>query len=492
MLVTEELLYMPTQDPPAGKTGITRRDAVKAAAATGTAIGLAKAVTGEKAPAFLRSVHAANNQIGYGLIGTGGRGQYLLGQMASLDNGRCVAICDIDDEALKKGALSTTQKPRQYKDYREMLAAKDVEAVLIATPVYTHFPILEDCLRAGKHVFCEKSLVFLPGEVQKLRSMYPSQFPKQVLQVGLQRRYSEFYQMAKQMVDKGMLGDVQFMYGQWHRNPGWVMKPGNWRLFRKTSGGIAAELASHHFDVADWMFGSTPEMVMGLGGHDTIFDGRDIYDNIQLILKYPKGKKMMWSGSSTTSHLPLFGGSRPEQGEMIAGTQGTIHITIGGGKMEEGQAPYAIWFREPNPPKVTSGANKESFKAGASYVSTSGGKALPILLSGDETAQSDSFLEREAKFARRWLYSKNIMVPTETRNPVAVAMESFFNDSKNGGHPKADMEVGLADSITVILANTAMDEARRVNFSEIETMGKGGTSPAPAPVSQSADKTKTT
>jgi len=463
---------MPTKDRNTNKNGITRRDAVKAAAATGAAIGLAKAIKTESAPAFLKSVHAANDQIGYGLIGTGGRGQYLLGQMATLDNARCLAICDIDDEALKKGAMSTTQKPREYKDYRELLAAKDIEAVLIATPVYTHYPILEDCLRAGKHVFCEKSLVFRPEEVHRLRSIYPSQFPKQVLQVGLQRRYSEFYQMAKQMIDKGMLGDVKFMYAQWHRNPGWVMKPGNWRLFRKTSGGIAAELASHHFDVADWMFGSTPEMIMGLGGHDTIFDGRDIYDNIQLILKYPQGKRMMWSGSSTTSHLPLFGGSRPEQGEMIAGTQGTIHITIGGGKMDE-NAPYAIWFREPNPPKVTTGTTKEGFKAGASYVSTSGSKPLPILLSSDQVGQGDSFLDKESKFARRWLYSKNIMVPMETRNPVTVAMESFFNDAKNGGHPKADMEVGLADSITVILANMAMDEERRVKYTDIESMGKG-------------------
>lgn len=482
---------MPKKDGLPSHDGLTRRDAVKAAAAAGAAIGVAKATAAGKGPAYLKSVHAANNQVGYGLIGTGGRGQYLLTQMESLDNSRCLAICDVDDEALKKGAISglaPQQKPRQFKDHRELLAQKDIDAVLIATPVYTHYPILEDALRAGKHVFCEKSLVFRPEEVHRLRSIYPSQHPKQVLQVGLQRRYSEFYQTAKQMIDKGMIGDVKLIYGQWHRNPGWVMKPGNWRLFRKTSGGIAAELASHHFDVADWMFGSTPEMVMGLGGHDTIFDGRDIYDNIQLILKYPKGKRMVWSGSSTTSHLPLFGGARPEQGEMICGTGGSIHITIGMGKMDD-NAPYAIWYREPNPPKVSTGNTKEGFKAGASYVSTSGSKPLPILLAGDKVNKdSDSFIQKESKFARQWLYQKGIMVPTELRNPVTTAMESFFNDCKNNGRPKADMEVGLADSITVILANTAMDEERRVNFSEIETMGKA----AGAPANGNARKAKST
>ena len=142
--------------------GITRRDAVKAAAAAGAAIGLAKAVKTDSGPAFLKSVHAANNQIGYGLIGTGGRGQYLLGQMATLDNGRCLAICDIDDEALKKGAQSTTQKPREYKDYRELLAAKDIEAVLIATPVYTHYSILEDALRRVNTSSVRRAWSFVP------------------------------------------------------------------------------------------------------------------------------------------------------------------------------------------------------------------------------------------------------------------------------------------------------------------------------------------
>jgi predicted dehydrogenase len=467
------------------KEGITRRDAVKAAGAVGIAAGLTKAAKAE-APAFLKSVHAANNQISYGIIGTGGRGQYLLGLLKGVDNGRCVALCDIDSENLKKGQLAIGGSPKTYKDYRELLADSSVETVLIATPVYLHYPMVEDALKAGKHVFCEKSLVFTADEVQKLRSIYPSQYPKQVLQVGLQRRYSEYYQAVKQMVDKGLLGDVKFIYAQWHRNPGWVMKPGNWRLFRKTSGGLAAELGSHHFDVADWMFGAPPEMVMGLGGHDTMFDGRDIYDNIQLIFKYPQGKKMIWSGSSTTSHLPLFGGARAEQGEMICGTGGTVHITIGDGRMDP-NPPVAIWYKEPNPPAaVTTGAKTEKFQAGASFSLASGTKSLPILLSEDQRTGNESFIEKELKFARQWLYAKGIMVPTEARNPVTVSLESFFNDCKTGGTPKADFNTGLEDSTSVILANRAMDEERRVLYSEI------GHGPAAHPAANGKKKSANT
>jgi predicted dehydrogenase len=465
------------------KQGITRRDAVIAASAVGVAASVAKKVKAE-APAFLKSVHAANNQLNYGIIGTGGRGQYLLGLLKSVDNGKCVAICDVDDASLQKGLLAIGSGPKTYKDYRQLLADSSVESVIIATPVYLHYTMLEDALKAGKHVFCEKSLVFTEDEVHRLRSIYPSQHPKQVLQVGLQRRYSEYYNAVKQMVDKGMLGEVKYIYGQWHRNPGWTMKPNNWRLYRKTSGGLAAELGSHHFDVADWMFGSQPEMVMGLGGLDTMKDGRDIYDNIQLIFKYPKGKKMIWSGSSTTSHLPLFNGARAEQGEMICGTGGTVHITIGDGKMDP-NPPVAIWYKEPTPPPtVTQGAKPEKFQAGASFNLASGGKALPILLTGDQRTGNESFVEKELKFARQWLYAKGIMVPNEARNPVTVSLESFFNDCKKGATPRANYEIGLDDSISVILANRAMDEERRVLYSELGHTSKPGAVPGAPPAAK--------
>ena len=80
-------------------------------------------------------------------------------------------------------------------------------------------------------MFCEKCLVFKPEEVHALRALY-AEHPKQILQTGLQRRYSYFYQTVKKMVDQGILGDVHHIHAQWHRNminkPSslWTMKPG--------------------------------------------------------------------------------------------------------------------------------------------------------------------------------------------------------------------------------------------------------------------------
>jgi predicted dehydrogenase len=439
---------------------VTRREAVKRAGAI-----TAAAAVGP----FVQKALGQNNQVQYGFIGTGSRGQYLLQHLNSVDNGRCVAACDIYEPNLKKAIEVSKWKPQGYKDYRELLARKDVDAVLIATPLYAHFPVTKDALDAGKHVFCEKSLVFKPEEVHALRALH-QQKPKQVLQVGLQRRYSKFYHTAKQMIDKGMIGKVTHAYAQWNRNPGWTMKPEprrtSWRLFKDMSGGLTAELASHQIDVADWFFGAQPEFVVGVGGNEFVSDGRTVYDNIQLIFKYPKGQKLMYSSISTNKHLSMFGGARTEFGEIFMGTEGTIEITVG----TDNEPAIGLWYYEPGPkPAETAKKKEEPVVVGATLAATGGGaRPLPILFERDTVTGKESFLERELKFARLWLYKKGIMMPEEDRNPVDVSLESFFNCCRTGQKPNADTEVGLADSTMVILANQAMDEGRRVFFNEID------------------------
>jgi len=468
---------MPNQQSP----DLTRREAVKTTAAG--AVAAASLITG--AP-WIQKVKGANSKVSYGFIGTGSRGQYLLKHLKGIDNGLCTAVCDIYQPNLDKGAETIGSNPKKFKDYRELLSASNLDAVLIATPLYMHFPVTKAALESGKHVFCEKSLVFKPEEVHALRAM-ANERPKQTLQTGLQRRYSKFYQTAKQMIDKGMIGQVTHIRGQWHRNTfakdpwnkpvpaGRTDKEQNWRKYREFSGGLTAELASHQIDVADWMFGSGPEYVVGVGGTDYIKDGRDIFDNIQLIYRYPKGQKLIYTSMTTNRHLPLFDGSRTEFGEVIMGTQGTIHITVG----TDDEPALGMWFKEPALPTATpAGKNAPPAAVGASLVSTGkGGKGLPILLDQHKVQSSDSFIQSELKFAKMWLYGKGVMVPEEDSNPVDVELESFFDCCRTGKKPLADLEVGLHDSTAVILSNLAMYEERRVLFSEMDKMGR---TPAPA------------
>jgi predicted dehydrogenase len=464
----------------AQENDISRRDLLKAAGAV-TAVAAALPVL-EGAPA-IQKVRAANEPVRYGMIGTGSRGSYLLKHLKNIDSGKCVALCDINPENLKHGIDTIGNNPRTYTDYRELLAQKDIDAVFVITPLFVHFPLTRDALLAGKHVFCEKCLVFKPEEAHALRALV-AEHPKQTLQTGLQRRYSYFYQTVKSMVDKGILGDVYYMHAQWHRNminePSslWTMKPNgekniaNWRVFRSMSGGLTAELTSHQVDVADWIFGTGPEFVTGFGSLDVLKDGRDVYDNVQLTYRYPKGRQLTYSSISTNQFLSYFNGARAQMGELIMGTEGTIQITVGF------DDPHAIawWYREP-PKKAAevakAGEKPKPFVAGATMVTGGGARGpIPIMTSDLEFTGKESFLDREVKFARRWLTSKGVLIQEEQGNPVDVELESFFRNCRDGKKPLADLEIGLADSVAVILSNMAMDEGRKVYFNEMEKLGR--------------------
>ena len=441
--------------------GLTRREAAALMAAGGPLLG---------------SAAAASEQVVYGVIGTGSRGEYLLRHLNGIGAGRCAAVADVYEPNLRKGIQTAKSGKQGYADYRALLDRKDIDAVFIATPLYTHFPITRDALLAGKHVFCEQSLVFKPHEIRQLRELASAR-DNQILQVGLQRRYSTFYQTARQMVSRGMLGEVTEIHAQWNRNPGWTMLPDqpkerNWRLFREFSGGLTSELASHQIDVANWMFGDTPEFITGVGSLDWRRDGRDVYDTIALILKYPGGRRMICSASSMSRHLPFLGGSRKEFGELIMGAEGSIEITVG----DDEQPAIGLWFYEAGPVVTApSDEQKEMAKAVGATITRSGRspRGFPILFTRDQISGEEPFLQREMKYARRWLYSKGIMVPQEERNPVDVQLETFLQSCRSGKQPKAGLEAGLDDAAAVILANLAMDQGRRVYFNEMEKMARG-------------------
>lgn len=454
----------------AEQSNLSRRTFVKAA---GAATAVAAASKYMAAPA-IRNVKAANGEVLYGFIGPGSRGHRLIERhLTKIDVGRCVALCDVYQPNLDMAAKTLGDKPDKYNDYRELLARADVEAVFITVPLYLHYPIMRDALLAGKHVFVEKSMVFKPEEYHGIKKL-AAERPNQIIQVGLQRRYSQFYALAEDMIRKGTIGEITHIFGQWHRNTNWrrpttdpaLEEQFNWRMYRKFSGGLTAELASHQIDISDRMMGEDPLYVSGVGGLDYFKDGRDIYDNILLNYVYPSGKKFQYSSITTNAHLPYGGlkGMR-EFGEVIKGTEGSIEITLG----------KAMWFREPEVAKKSeqAGTAKENWVAGSTVTNVKPGDGFPLLLPKDELSENDSFLQRELKFARRWLYSKGVMVPEEEVDPEYAELKSFLEciRDKKPENVKANLEVGLLDSLGVMLSNKAMDEGRRVYYDEINKLG---------------------
>lgn len=238
-----------------------------------------------------------NDTINIGVIGTGDRGGGLIPIIDGIPNLRVSACCDIIPFRLQEGLSKTKTKIRGYKDYQKLLEDKNVDAVLIATPFSTHGQMAIDALDAGKHVYCEKTLVKGYDVIQQLVAKANS--TDRIFQTGHQYHSSRLYTHVVEQIRQGKIGKITAIECQWNRNGNWrrpVPDPKwerliNWRMYREYSGGLLAELCSHQLDFANWVLEDSPKKVMGIGGIDYWKDGRETYDNIHLIYSYPKGIK---------------------------------------------------------------------------------------------------------------------------------------------------------------------------------------------------------
>ncbi|MGF1925626.1 MAG: Gfo/Idh/MocA family protein [Bacteroidia bacterium] len=245
---------------------------------------------------FSDQLHAnlALPPINIAMIGCGDRGKGVLSVIKKMsDKFTISAYCDVLDFRLEESKKYVVPSSKPVKDYRKILDDKTIDAVFIATPLSEHFKIAADAIRAGKHIYVEKTMTYSIAEALELRKLV-GEYPKQVLQVGYQYRYSPLYFKVKEMIQTGYLGKVSQIDCRWDRNGNWrrsVPNPSlerqiNWRMYKEYSGGLAAELLSHQIDFINWAFETQPDEIIGTGGIDVFKDGRETYDNVQALLRY--------------------------------------------------------------------------------------------------------------------------------------------------------------------------------------------------------------
>jgi predicted dehydrogenase len=259
-----------------------------------------------------------------GLIGSGSRGQGLATLLGKILSFELVACCDIIPENLQGGMKLAAKGARSYTDYKKLLQDKDIQAVIIATPLYLHYPMALDAMAAGKHIYMEKTMAYtIPQALDLVKKVQRSNL---VFQVGHQYRYYSLYLKVKEILSKGWIGKVSHYECQYNRNSDWrkpVSDPKmeraiNWRMYKEYCGGVLSELSAHEIDIVNWMQDSHPLKVAGFGGIDYWKDGRETFDNIRLVYEYPDGVK-----ASVTSIL-----SNEYKGYSIRilGSKGTIEI----------------------------------------------------------------------------------------------------------------------------------------------------------------------
>ena len=237
------------------------------------------------------------NQLNIGIIGTGDRGQGLIKLISKIDGMRLIAICDNLQFRLDQAA-KIAPKAIKYSNYKELLSNKNLDAVIISTPLNTHSSIASDAVDASLHIYCEKTMV--KGDISTMNLVKKvKKDHNKIFQTGHQYHSSRLYSHIVELVQSGEIGQIIAIQAQWNRNGNWrrqVQDPKferqiNWRMYREYSYGLTAELSSHQIDFSNWLLKSTPKKVVGFGGIDYWKDGRETYDNIHLTYSYPSGVK---------------------------------------------------------------------------------------------------------------------------------------------------------------------------------------------------------
>ncbi|MBZ5622255.1 MAG: Gfo/Idh/MocA family oxidoreductase [Acidobacteriia bacterium] len=250
--------------------------------------------------------YQANSAISFGVIGTGGRGVYVGTHMAHVAGTRLAAICDIYPDRIDNGKtrIPGGQDARVYRNYRELLAQTDIDAVLITTPVYLHPEHFEAAVEARKHIYCEKPAGADVAGVKRLLRASEKAEKSQTIQFGLQQRFSPEYLTGLDISKSGKIGEVKLMMSYWILGgtpPKSFNRPANlspedekirlWGSWMDRSGGVIVEQDCHGVDMLNWFAGDGhPASARGSGGlrYPLVYGDQDS-DHHEITYYYPGG-----------------------------------------------------------------------------------------------------------------------------------------------------------------------------------------------------------
>jgi len=428
-----------------------RRDFLRTAGVAGLAVNAVSAF-GKSASKSSGRVIGANDRINVGVIGYGGRGEYVANQFARYgkahsDACQIVAVCDVYEKRKRKGA--DLYKVKGYLDYRELLLQPDVDAVIVATPDHWHAKVALDAMDGGKDVYLEKPMTHTNEEAHQLVNTVKE--TKRVLQVGSQTTSADIWWKAKKAIADGMIGQMIMSQGSYHRNSfggewndGWPIDPNagpegkgedfiDWKMwlgpapkrpyngdrffrFRKYwdySGGIATDLFYHVAAPLNvcWDEPQFPSRVMATGGIYVFKDEREVPDTFHLMADYAKGHSVVLTSSmANRTHIP----------GTIRGHAGTIELVSHG--MFEGMVPYIT--------------------------------VTPAVERKPETRQPEAI--GGAAYAEKF-GTKPIQIPIDQTDPMQLHVGNFLECMRTRQKPHLDVETGAR---AVVLINLAVQSYR--------------------------------
>jgi predicted dehydrogenase len=296
-----------------------------------------------------------SDKIRLGLIGAGGQGMGDTREALKVPGVELVAVADLYDGRLTRAKEIWGNQLFTTRDYREVLARSDIDAVVIATPDHWHMRISNDAMKAGKDVYCEKPMV--QSLEQGKHVIETAQQTNRIFQVGSQRVSSIVYKKAKDLLASGAIGELNLVECWWDRSSaigawqysippdaspttvdwdrflGEAPKRGfdatrffRWRNYRDYGTGIAGDLFVHLFSGLHFVVGTTgPTRVMATGGTRYWNDGRDVPDVMLALCDYAKTANT--PAFNLSLRVDFAAGANESSGFRFIGSEGVMTVS---------------------------------------------------------------------------------------------------------------------------------------------------------------------
>jgi predicted dehydrogenase len=398
----------------------------------------------------LRRKHISiNDNLNIGLIGAGGMGTQDTTTALTVPGIKLVAVCDLYDGRLNDAKKKWGADIFTTRSYKELLARKDIDAVIVATPDHWHQQISIDAMRAGKHVYCEKPMVHAITEGPAVIAAQKE--TGKIFQVGSQGVSSLGNEKAKQLLKDGAIGELNYAEGFWARHSptgawqypipadasattvDWDTFVSNtnkrsfdatrffrWRNYTDYGTGMAGDLFVHLFSSLHFITNSLgPNKIYAAGGLRYWKDGREVPDVLLGTFDYPQ----------SAAHPPF---NLSLRCNFVDGTSGTTYLKLVG---SEGSMDIT-WDS--------------------------------VTLKRNKTTESDDpfFLEQMKKAGTPVTSRKRILAPEEYTFEAEKGylggpydhFQNFFNAIKNGGKITEDSVFGYRAAAPALLCNDSYNK----------------------------------
>lgn len=403
------------------------------------------------------------------------------------------AVCDIFDaygeDAVRAGSNVYREgkngrygrEPKRYLHYRDLLAASDVDAVVIAAPDHWHGTMAMDAIKAGKHVYVEKPMTWTVPETYALRAVVKEN-PHLVFQLGHQNRQIEAYERARQIIEKGLLGKITLIETGTNRNDpngawvypihekasrntiDWKQFEGDperikeymdymtsagvtkyvgpesrdkfslerffrWRCWWDYSTGLSGDLLTHEYDAMNQILHlGIPSSASSSGGVYFFKDGRTVPDVLQTVFEYKEKDLTMFYSATLANQF--------KRTRKIMGHDATMEV---GNTLTVTVDPRSEQYHQ----KIEQGI----IKPGEPFYTYVPGQSVDAVSSATERY----FLERGL------LYS---FIDGKRYNTTFLHLKEWIDCIRNGKQPSCGIDQGFEEAITAHMGTRAYLEGR--------------------------------